>query len=402
MPEIDNTGGIPQVDPTKENPMPKAKIDGTGGEVSPQDAIDPTKTSHGEYVGEVNPYSGLAGAINQYAQKGDANVEDKEDGDSGTPNPETKDDAGKPAVIEKKNGEEAPPATKSNLTEMSNEQLIEEVKKNQRFTTDHLTEIETLKSSLEKRGEAPQDAKIQKFIEGLKINPIEAWNTFKDDLKLPDVDLLKANLGNDTEEQLLQYQNNVLKQQIEKEFRLQEGEFEPNKDELYTPKTASYRFRRLSEAKEKSLDANLQNITTSETARLEEMKENQKVDIKHYADTYLKGDLEAARSSVDALNSIPEKIASGELKQSDHPFSMRNLLRGANYDTLVAKAVDDAQQVIISKFASKGLYLGEKDLPTNITNSGNGSGEKLTDISSKEQLTYSPMHRTIAQDIYND
>jgi len=397
MTKVITGSGMPQIDPTKELPEANQVIEEGDAALPP---VDPTITD--KNIDETKNYSVLDKVMNQYLEK-DEDKKDESENDNneeGDPAEKDKDVTNKADNEESGDGGNKDPdkgseERPSKLEEMSQEQLIEELKKNQRIANERLDELKKLKDS-----PITNDEELKAFIEELKKNPINAWKNYRDKFKLPDTDLLKASLSNDPEEQLLAWQNTTLKKKFEKEFGLQDGEFEVVKEDLYTPKTPSFRWRQLSEQKEKELFSRVEDIQKEEKDRIEKIRESQEEDIEYFAETFLDGDLEVARSKVQELNSIPQKIADGELDQSQHPFSLRNLMRGAFYEELVTKERERAEQNIIKQFNEKGYYLTSKELPTNLNNIPQGKGETVVDLGVNEDIMkISPMYRTMFQDI---
>lgn len=276
--------------------------------------------------------------------------------------------------------------------------LIEEVKKNQRLVSERNTKIKELEDKLKTtpKGEDIPETEYQKFVKEARVDLSSAWKKFKDKFDLPDVSLVSSVNANSIDDRLLQWQQTELRDTIEKEFGLEKGEFEVVKEDLFTPKTPSYRWRTLTQSKETELQNEMLTNLNNQKKQLDEVRVQQQADIDWYAETYLGGDKEAAKTAVIELNNIPARIEKGELKPDAHPFSLKNLLRGANHETLTKMAVDEAVKNLTKAFNEKGIYLETKDFPTDITmpkgKSPEGDGKT---VFSKEELEKSPMLRSL-------
>lgn len=285
------------------------------------------------------------------------------------------------------------------LEELEKPALIEEVKKNQRFVSDRNTKIQELENKVKTLEEKPTvtDEKLKSFITDIKQDLVNGWKKHSKDLELPDIGLIQASgSSGSVEDRLLDWQENTLKDQIEKEFELEKGEFEVVKEDLFQPKTASYRWRTATEAKEKELQKELQDLSNAEKTRLADIQRKQTEDIKWYADTFAGGDQNEVVKLVSEINDIPAKIAKGELTPEKHPFSLRNLLVSYKYDELVKKAVNDAVAQTTKQFNEKGIYLeNEDELPTDLTKIKKAASEKKKIEFDKKLISNSPMLRNV-------
>lgn len=300
-----------------------------------------------------------------------------------------------------------PQVLNTKLEDLEPPQLIEEVKKNQRLVSERLKEIEALKTELETfkaNGNGQQktqasNPEVEQFINELKINPASAWDKYRAKFDLPDKDLLSASLSSNPEKQLKAWQETQLKPEIEKKFNLEKGEFEVVKEDLYEPGTPSYAFRKATEAKEREQEQVIANTRQSESQMLEQIKAQQIEDIKFIAENDLGGDLEKAEALFNELNALPIKIVNGEVPAERSPYAIRNLIRGVFHDQLMAQAKAEVENDIIKQFNEKGMYLPDKELPTDITKIKTTQTTTTPVTATKEQLEYSPMLRTIMQDI---
>lgn len=285
-----------------------------------------------------------------------------------------------------------------NYEEMDAPTLVEEVKKNQRLVSERENKIKELEDKLKDtpEGEKVDPSEYEKFVKEARTNLSSAWKKFQKKFDLPDVNLLAAVDSSNIDDRLLQWQNTELRDTIEKEFGLEKGEFEVVKEDLFTPKTPSYRWRTLTQSKETELQNEMQSNLDSRKTKLAEVQKQQQADIDWYAETYLGGDKAEAKKAVEALNDIPNQIAAGKLKSDSHPFSLKNLLRGVNHETLTKKAVDEAIANLTAAFNKKGVYLEAKDFPADITvPKGKVSKEGDGKLYSDEELEKSPMLRSL-------
>ena len=295
------------------------------------------------------------------------------------------------------------------LEDLTPEQLIEEVKKNQRFVSKRLEEAKTLKAELDKLKNDSQgnngggDSDLTQFVEELKKNPAQAWSRYKSKFNLPDQELLKASLSSEPEQIIKVWHEQELKPQLEKQFKLEKGEFEIVKEDLYEPGTPSYAFRKATEAKERELDEAVSRTRTSEAQLLEQIKAKQIEDIKYVAETDLGGDLAKAETLFNELNALPMKIANGEAPAEMSPYAIRNLMRGVFYEQLMADKKAQIETDIIKQFNEKGMYLPDdsKEFPFDISKpKTSGSNENpVAKIAAEKELQFSPMLKTMLQDL---
>lgn len=255
------------------------------------------------------------------------------------------------------------------LEEMKPEQLIEEVKKNQRISNERLNEINTFKAEVEKLKNNGGDPDVKAFLEALKEDPLKAWQTYAEKLKLPDPDVMRQIFATteDADFRFKHWQDNVLKPQLEKKHNLVEGEFEYDPKDAYTKGTPSYDWRIATSQKEIEMQNETRTIQTSRQEQLQKAQVQQQQDIQWLADTYFSKDVTKVQEMVQQLNSIPEKISKGEMKPEDHPLALRSLVRGAFFDQLVDAKVQAAVNDIVTQYNSLGMHLPAKEVPTDVT-----------------------------------
>lgn len=283
----------------------------------------------------------------------------------------------------------------TNLEEMQKEDLIKEIKKNQRLVSERNQKIKDLENNASKP--TVTDEKLRAFINDIKSDLKGGWKKHAKDFDLPDLSLIQASNSNgNLEDRLYQWQQSELRSEIEKEFDLEKGEFEVVKEDLYEPRTPSYRWRTKTEAKEKELNREIENQVSVERQRLAKIQQQQADEIKWFAENYTDKDITKAQAVVQQMNEVPQKIAKGELTPDKHPFALKNLLLGFKHDELVTKAVNDAVAKITKQFNDKGVYLeSNKELPTDITNVKAPKSGKSKVSFDKSNLEKSPMLRNL-------
>lgn len=251
------------------------------------------------------------------------------------------------------------------MTKMTQEQLIEEVKKNQRIAQERFNEIETLK----KQGTGEGDSDATAFINEIKKDPVKAWRNYAEKLGLPDATLVSQMFTNteDYSDRFEQWQSNELIPSIEKKFKLEDGEFEFNPKEQFRKGTASYEFRVRTQEKEAEYRQELVQLQTNKEAQLQKAKQAQEADLQWIAEKYFNKDINTANDIAVQLNEIPEKISKGEMTAEQHPFSMRNLVRGAFYESFVKMEVDKAVNDVVGQFNQLGMFLPQNEKPTDVT-----------------------------------
>jgi len=309
----------------------------------------------------------------------------------------------KEVYADKFNPSPEPSTLNAKLEDLTQEQLIEEIKKNQRLVSERVNEVNALKTEVEKfksnGNTVTNDPELKQFIDELKTNPAGAWDKYRSKFDLPDKDLLSASLSTNPEKQLKAWQETELKPNIEKKFGLEKGEFEVVKEDLYEPGTPSYAFRKATEAKEREQERSIAATRQSESQMLEQIKAQQIKDIKFIAENDLDGDLEKAEALFNELNTLPLKVVNGEIPPEQSPYAIRNILRGVFYDRLMADVKAKTEANLIKQFNEKGMYLPDKEMPVDLTKLKTTQPNTPPVTANKEELQNSPMLRTILQDI---
>jgi len=286
------------------------------------------------------------------------------------------------------------------------------MKREQRLSNERLKELNALKS-------APPDEKVEKYekiINGMKSDFFGTYNKHREELGLPDISFLKNQIisGGSIEERLLQYQESYLKDKIEKDFKLEPGTFVYDKDEAFIPKTPSYRFRTLSEEKEKELKDEFVNQQTKEKNILESVIKERESQLSNLKNTFFPPDKsyeaekderkkaqlkqEAEQKAEDAfrgmlaeLDSAWEKFNKGDMSPKGNPIAVENIFKGYFFDKLSDAKVNAAVEAVHKAYKEKGFYLNSKETPPDLTGV---KGDDLARDNSKGNNGYkSPMKK---------
>jgi Mor family transcriptional regulator len=287
--------------------------------------------------------------------------------------------------------------TNTKLEDLDKEALINEVKKNQRLVSERDEQLKETKSIEVSEGTLSQKD-LEEFVEGVRTDLSGTWNRFAEKLELPSLDVVnRVALKGSVEDRLLQWQETELKNKIEKEFKLEKGEFEVVREDLFTPKTPSYRWRVETERKEKGLQTEVADYAKSQADTLKANQEQQLKDVKWYADTYYDGNEDEVLKLVEEVNAIPLKIKNGELPETAHPFNVRNLLIAANHETLVKQEVAKAVEALAKQYNDRGMYLpAQKEVPINMLSDNGTPPEDNTRVNTNK---FSPMLESINSSI---
>lgn len=318
-----------------------------------------------------------------------------------------------PAGSDKKPDEEPPPAEPSAeppvepslvLEEMSSEQLIEEVKKNQRLLSEKDLTVKEfgkikeenvqLKSELEqaKKIKVGDDSTAQAFFDEFRKDATAAFNKYKDKLNLPDFNLVLSQFtGGGHSARLKQHIETVIKPQIEKEFGMNAGEFKFDLAEAHEdPTSASAHFLDLKGRKQQELQNEVVSMETRERTVADAVKKQQATDLKWFADTYLGGDEAKVQEVWKEVESKALEVVSGKAKPEEHPLSLRYVLLGYKHKELVEEEVKKVAEAIQQEYTKLGMYLPGKEKPTDI--SGQKSATKPKEGGLKiGKSEYSPM-----------
>lgn len=264
------------------------------------------------------------------------------------------------------------------------------------------TEFESVQAKLnELQKDGVGDPEVKEFLKGLRSDFSGTVEKYRAKYGIPTNDVLLTQLGGGStaarDARLKQYIQGELKPALEKEFNIEEGKFEFNKDEAWSdPTSASFKFRKAIEKKEAEFDEADEKLKMAEKATVEAIQARQAEDKKWYAEKYLGGDETKVEEYVNLLNAIPAKIASGELKPEDHPLSLRYILRGYFFDELNKIEVDKEIGDLKNQLKDMGVTFpeGKKELPTDISKVKKASKAKNKTIKI-EQSKYSPMASSI-------
>ena len=287
-------------------------------------------------------------------------------------------------------------------------------KKWQRLADERLKEIDTFKSQ-------KPDEKIQKyetFINDLKKDFFGTYNKYSEEFGLPDASYMRNQLqtGGSIEDRLQQYQETELKDKIEKEFKLEAGTFVFDRDEALQPKTPSYRFRTLSEDKEKELkgeyelsqkkiETALNNMIVERDSQLKRLRETFYPTDKSYEsekDETKKNQLkleaekkadDAYRAKLAELDTAYNKAKEGDFTAKGNPLAVENMFKGYFFGELTDQAVRSAVDAVHKAYKEKGIYIKAEDMPQDLASI---KGENLPDLSNPQTNKYvSPMSKMI-------
>lgn len=280
----------------------------------------------------------------------------------------------------------------NDLTKMKPEELVEEVKRKDKLSTERHNQILEMQKKIEEMEKAGVNPKTQEFIDGLKKDLVGTWNKYAGEFNLPDTKYVKELLASkDNSSRLSQWQKNDLIPQVEKKFGLVDGQFEYDSAEAYKAGTPSYEFRKATENKEKELDGEFENAKKSEKEIYVKAINRQTEDSKWLTEKYFDNDAKKTLEYINRLNELPSKIQNKELDESNHPFELRNLIRGAFHDEFVKIAVDKAVSDLKSQYDKVGLYLpNKKETPTDVTSV---KGKSVTEEAVSK--TYSPLSNAL-------
>lgn len=300
-----------------------------------------------------------------------------------------------------------PPPPK--LEEMDSKALVEEVKKNQRLVSERdvkikdfekfQTENTQLKAQIEefKKNKVGEDPTAKAFFELLRKDATAAWSQYKAKLNLPDLGLVQTQFaGGGHSARLKQHLETTVKPEIEKEFGMEKGTFKFNAEEAEAdPTSASARYLELKRHKEDELRGEVINQETKEKQIVEAVKSQQAADLKWYTEKYLGGDQTKAQELMKEFEAKALEVIAGKAKPEEHPFSLRNVLRGFKHEQLVQEIVTKTVGDIKQQYAALGAFL-PGDTKDNITNLKEiKSGEKPKDGGGQafkiEKSEFSPM-----------
>lgn len=282
------------------------------------------------------------------------------------------------------------------LEDMEQPALIDEVKKNQRLVTERNKEIETLKTKIAELEKTGSDSDAQKALKLLNEDFVGNYDKVRKQFGLPSIDLVAAQINSGgIVARLKQYQDNVLRKQIEQKYNLSEGEFEYDPKEASEAGTPSFDWDFYSDQKKEELLREQTRLKNIEAERLQKVEKQQKEDIKWYADKYFDGNEEEVNKLINEMNEITTKVAKGEEEGTKHPFALRNLLRGFYHDKLVEEAVNKAVENLQQEYAKHNMYLpGGEHTPTDLTKIKRKPDKNGSPISD-EAAQRSPMLRSL-------
>ena len=272
--------------------------------------------------------------------------------------PEVKDDTPEEVVEEH---EERPKPKR--LEEKTQEELIEDVKK-------WMSIAEKRKVEKESISQEPPDEKYTKFIDALKTDFFGGYKDYYDKFGLPSPQYLQEQLssGGDRDVRMEQWQEVELIPAIEKKYNLEEGTFVPDPSELYKKGTPTEYFRRMTEQKERDMDREYEQQQKAKESMIEDIKKQREGDLNYIKENFFETD-EEFQNKIEEFDSIPERIAKGELTQEKNPFAIRNIFKGIYFDELTERKVNKAIKDVHKQYNDLGIYLPDdgKGEPTDAT-----------------------------------
>lgn len=331
---------------------------------------------------EVSRSSGMYYSMKQYLDEpSDDNKDKKEDILS---DDEKKDNVDNDLNSEKK------------LEEMDVPTLIQELKKNQQFVSERDTRLAEAENKLkefeEKIKQQGGDPELAKFIEELSQDFAGAYEKYKGKYKLPDPAIVvKQFNGGSIASRVKQYQDTVLRAKIEKEFGLAEGEFEYDANEAGKADTPSFAWNEATDTKKRELYSEMNSKKAREDQTIAKIETQQNEDKKWIADTYFGGDKIKVDTISETMNNVVREIAEGKASPEKHPFSMRNIIRGFEFDSLQKSAVETAIKDTVEQFAKLGMYLPGNELPVDLSKVGQSASKKPVELASINAMKISPM-----------
>lgn len=286
------------------------------------------------------------------------------------------------------------------------------MKRDARLADARLRELNEFKS----KSTVPEDVvKYKEFVEGLRTDALGTYKRYQKDFDLPEPEFLEKQVssGGSVESRLQQWQDAELVPSIEKKFKLESGTFTYDSNEAFKVGTPSYEYRKQTADKEQVLNNEYQSTQTRQETILQKVTEQNNTDLKFLRETYFpntefevkneknevdveqtnKKANEAFVSTLTRLDEIQSKIKQGEFDASSNPFALKNIYRGIFFDELVVKAVDKAINDLNVQYNAKGLYLGEKPKPTDLTRL-KGTAGQMEDTGQKKK--FGVMHKVVS------
>ena len=280
-----------------------------------------------------------------------------------------KDDANLPEEKDEEPVEEEKPVVTEpkvkRLEEKSQDELIDDVKKWMSIAEKRKVDLERSPSD-----STPPDEKYTKFIDALKTDFFGGYNDYYDQFDLPSPQYLREQLSTDgdIETRMRQWQEQELIPSIEKKFKLEDGTFVPDPTELYKKGTPTEMFIRMTQNKENEFDSQFAHKQAEKQKIIQDIQKQRDEDLKYIKENYYESD-EDYQNKINEFDSIPDKIAKGELKQDMNPFAIRNIFRGIYFDELAEAKAKKAIENIHKQYNELGLYLPNEDkgTPTDAT-----------------------------------
>lgn len=297
--------------------------------------------------------------------------------------------------------EEKPPAVvpevttpaETDYTKFTPEQLIKELNSK----TEALTSKDTEISSFQKQIEDQKATNVAETDFGnLKKDFVGNYEAARKKYGLPALDTIKDMLSEgDPNESLKKWQGSTLQKAIEDKHDMLEGEFEYDASEASKVGTPSYDWDEMTNNKKAEVFGVYKTRQDADQANLETIKVQQAADIKWLGETIFESE-EVATQKVQDMQGRVDKIVAGELDTTEHPFAIRNLVRGVYHEEIKAAAVKKATDGLIEQFAKHQMYLPGKPMPTDASAVSTPAEIKSSaDVFTKDEQNFSPMYRSM-------
>lgn len=228
-----------------------------------------------------------------------------------------------------------------------------EMKKNQRLVSQREVELAKAKE--------PSEAikKYDEFFNGLKKDFFGTYKKHQTEFNLPDLEFINRQIetGGDLQSRLQQWQANDLIVQIEKRFKLDNGDFIYDPADAYKAGTPSYEYRIATERKEKEMQSEYDTQETNRATAFKKIAEEREKDLMFLKDTYYKDNEDEFVSLLGEMDTKASLMREGNFSSDANPFAIKNLFRGVFFDKLLAKSNEMLANKIHQEYNSKGMFL---------------------------------------------
>jgi phage pi2 protein 07 len=216
--------------------------------------------------------------------------------------------------------------------------------------------------------------KYQRFVEDLRTDPAGAFDKYKEEFDLPDSSFVaKAVQGGDMESKLTRFQDTELIPKLEKKYNIEEGTFVYDATEAYKAGTPSFEYRVATEKREKEFQAEYETAKNREKEILSAVTKERDIQMQRVKESFFKPSStsdedvriadEQFTTLLGELDGMYQKMQQGDFSPAGNPFAFENIFKGVFFDKLVEKRIADVH----SEYARKGMFLREKQVPTDVT-----------------------------------